>query len=397
MYSKVRDKISSQTFFLSCYVFAFLFLSLYGQQGYQTLNQVILWGLGPILAFYIIEPNIGRLYKIPKEYFLYISLVFFAFLGYVNVQDNEGFFRYVQVIIANFVLMVTVYFAINNIKEWSLVWKVIWIVGLVVCVLSFFFETASADMDEYYRLEGLTGNSNGTANYARVGIIAALIILQFHEERIWKIIFWASMIFLFYIIILTASRGAFGNIIFIFGGYLIFKYFSGWRLILMLILLLYFGNIILILAEKFLNDFYLYQRLMKNDSIAGAIEDEGRLQLYLTGWKIFIESPILGVGLNQFRLFSGGLISHADFLDIFVQLGIFAGIMYVSIYVKLYNRIRKLNKWFASPRDKRMYQLILLCFISELLFGLSNPNWFTQLEMIVLSLLIVYTTKIIRT
>jgi len=35
--------------------------------------------------------------------------------------------------------------------------------------------------------------------------------------------------------------------------------------------------------------------------------------------------------------------------------------------------------------------------VSEIIFGVSNPNWFTQLQMIVLSLLLIYTTKIRNT
>ncbi|MEO6488678.1 MAG: O-antigen ligase family protein [Ferruginibacter sp.] len=291
--------------------------------------------------------------------------------------------------------MVTVYLAINNILEWILVWKTVWLIGLVVCAVSYFFDASA--VDEYYRLEGLTGNANGTANYGRVAIIAALFILQFQKDKLWKILYWSSIVFFSYIIIITASRGTFGNLIFILGGYFIFKYFSGWRLIILLLLLLGFGNLILFSAEGFLSDFYLYQRLTRNDSIAGAIEDESRIQLYTIAWKNFIEHPILGVGLNQFRYYSDGKISHTDILDVLVQLGIFGGVAYVSIYIKLYNRIRKINKRLGSVVDKKIFQLILLCFISELFFGLSNPNWFTQLEMIVLSLLIVYSAKILQT
>jgi O-antigen ligase len=393
MYKFITHKISQKSVFVSIYLFALLFLALYGRQGFQALNQIILWGFGPVVAFYILEPNIGKFNTVPKEYYLYMALVVFAFLGYANVQNDEKFFRYVQVILANFVLMITVYFAINNIKEWLLIWKIIWIVGLTVCVLSFSAEPTQVN-DEYFRLEGLAGNSNGTANYARVAIIAALMIMQFQKDRLVKIMYWVSIIFLSYIIIITASRGAFGNLVFVVGGYFVLKYFSGWRMILLLFLLFVFGNLILFAAESFLSEFFLYRRLTRNETVAGAIEEEGRLQLYVTAWKYFLENPLLGVGLNQFRYVSDGHISHTDILDVFVQLGAFGGACYVAIYVRLFRKIRRLNKWIASIEDKHMYQLILLCFFSELFFGLANPNWFTQLEMVVLSLLLIYTTKI---
>ena len=292
--------------------------------------------------------------------------------------------------------MIIVYFAINNIKEWELVWKIIGLVGLVVSFVGFFGEAPAVE-DEYFRLTGITGNANGTANYARVAIIAGLILLQFEKTKLWRIIIWAGIVFLAYTILLTASRGSFANCVFILGGYFAFKYFHGWRLIILLFILFIFGNLILILGEQFLSGFYIFERLTRNDSLSAALDDEARLQIYAEAWKYFLENPLFGVGLNQFRIRSGGKISHTDILDILVQLGIFAGIFYVSIYVRVMRKILRLRKFFASKDDLRVYQVLLLCFISEMIFGLSNPNWFTQLQMVVLSLMIVYVTKIKNT
>ena len=386
--------ISRKAIILSLYLFAFLFLALYGRQGFQTLNQVILWAFGPLLAFYILEPNFGRIHKIPREYFFYVSMVVFAFLGYLNVRDELGFYRYLQVFIANFVLMIIVYFGINNIKEWELAWKTLGLVGLIVAIVGYFIEAPEIQTDEFFRLSGITGNANGTANYARVAVVAGLIMLQLTGKKMLRIFIWVTILFLAYTILLTASRSNFANIVFILGGYFAFKYFRGWRLFLLLLLLYVFGNVILYLAESFLSDFYLFDRLTRNDSVTAAIDDESRLQLYALAWKYFIENPLLGIGLNQFHFYSEGKITHTDILDILVQLGVFAGVVYVSIYVKLFNRITKLKQFFSNQKDVRIYQVILLCFSSELFFGLSNPNWFTQLQMVVLSLMIVYATKI---
>ena len=135
MYKYLSYSISKKTVFLSVYLFAFLFLALYGRQGFQTLNQVILWVFGPLLAFYILEPNFSRFNKLPLEYYLYISMVVFAFLGFMNVEDETGFYRYLQVFVSNFFLMIIVFFAINNIKEWEFAWKTIGLVGLIVAIV----------------------------------------------------------------------------------------------------------------------------------------------------------------------------------------------------------------------------------------------------------------------
>ncbi len=393
MYKYFTYKISRKAVILSVYLFAFLFLALYGRQGFQVLNQVILWGFGPLLALYVLEPNFSRLNKLPVEYFLYLSMVLFAFLGFMNVEDQQGFFRYLQVFVSNFVLMIIVFYAINNIKEWEVAWKTIALVGLFVAIVGYFVEAPALE-EEYFRLSGITGNANGTANYARVSIIASLILLQLTEKRYMKFLLWAIIIFLAYTILLTASRSNFANLIFILGGYMAFKYFNGWKLVILLIILFLFGNLFIFLAEQFLSGYYLFDRLTRNEDLSGAVENESRLQLYAIAWKYFLENPLLGVGLNQFRHYAEGKITHTDILDILVQLGIFAGIAYTYIYVRLFQRILKLKQYFHHIRDVRIFQILLLCFASEMFFGISNPNWFTQLQMVVLSLMVVYVTKI---
>lgn len=392
--NNITNKISKKAALLSVYLFALLFLALYGRLGFQSFNQIILWLFGPLLAFYVLEPNFGNLHKTPKEYYLYLSMVVFAFLGYLNVADETGFYRYLQVFIANFVLMIIVYYAINNVKEWELAWKILALVGLIVSIVGYFVEAPDIIGDEYFRLTGITGNANGTANYGRVAIVASLVLLQLTKAKFFKTILVAVIIFLSYTILLTASRGNFAILVFILGGYFAFKYFNGWKLILLLLLLFVFGNLILYFAESFLSDFYLFDRLTRNDSAADALDSEARLQLYTLAWNEFLDYPLFGVGLNQFHFYSGGKITHTDILDILVQLGIFAGAVYVSIYVSLFKRINKLRRYFRNQVDKQVYQVLLLCFASEMFFGISNPNWFTQLQMVVLSLMIVYVTKI---
>lgn len=84
---------------------------------------------------------------------------------------------------------------------------------------------------------------------------------------------------------------------------------------LLLLIPFVFGNMFIYLAEKFLSDFYLFDRLT-NEDVSGAVENESRLQLYGIACKYFLEHPLLGVGLNQFRLYSEGKITHTDLLDI---------------------------------------------------------------------------------
>lgn len=390
-------QLSRRAIYLSVYMFLLLFFALLGNLGFNVANQVILWVVGPILTLYILEPNLHRIHTIPREYFLYSSLIVFALLGYINVEEPIGYSRYLQTIVANWVLMVIVYFGINNVKEWRYVWWAVVISGLFVCLISFLIDLPTQESSDSFRLSGIIGNSNGIGNYARVTILGLLVNLQFANKRGSIIFIWLAILFLIYAILLTASRGSFGNLLFILGSYFIFQYFKGWKIPLLIIFLFLFGNLLFFYGEEYLKNFYLYQRLTRNDTFESAIDQETRVKLYILAWNTFTDHPFMGVGLNQFRKFAGGKITHTDILDIFVQLGFFAGILYSFIYIKLFIRIRNLRKRFFTMTDKRIYQVLLITLISEIGYGLSNANWFSQLDMLILSLLIVYTTKIKNT
>jgi len=389
-----KNKISRKAVYLAVYLFFLLFFTLFGNIGFSALNQMVLWLFGPLLAIYILEPNLYRIHNIPSEYYLYLSLIVFALLGFINVEQSEPFFRYLKVMVSNFVLMVVLFYGINSVAEWKLAWITIVITSVVVSFLAFFLDVPTAENEEYFRLSGLVGNANGLGNYARIGVLASLILLQFATKPGLKLFYWLTIIFLSYTIILTASRGNFANLLFVLGTYLIFKYFRGWKIILLVLALFTVGNIILAYSEQFLQGFYLFDRLSKDNSIGSVMDNEMRAKLYLLAWNTFLDHPFLGIGLNQFQFFSGGHITHTDILDIFVQLGMFAGVIYISIYVKVFIKIWKLRYALLIKRDKDIFHLLIILFSSEMLYGTSNANWFSQFNMSILSLIIIYITKI---
>lgn len=387
----LRNSCSLQARVLATYLFFLLAVALFGHMGYHTINAAILWVFGPILAAWLFVPRIGVVLNVPFEYWAYSSLMLFALLGLPYVIDYDGYWRYQQVLFANAVLMIVIFFGVSNEREWLMLWKAVFFAGLFVAAASFFFSPVGDVTEE--RLTGLAANANGTANYSRVSILAALLLTRIKMRAIWRIMLWLAMIFLAYIILITASRGTFLNLMFILGSYIIMRSFGGWKVILLLCVLLFFGNYLLELLGMFLEDFYLYERFFRLGSVSQTVEADYRFELMREAWDLFWQRPFLGVGLNQFRIYSGGMISHTDFLDIFVQLGFIAGLVYVSIYVQIVRRLQLLKRIYRN-RIGGVIDILLICLISEIIYGISNPNWFSQLQMVVLSLLIVGARRI---
>ncbi len=99
---------------------------------------------------------------------------------------------------------------------------------------------------------------------------------------------------------------------------------------------------------------------------------ETRRILYARGWALFLENPIAGVGLMNQKL-KMSHEAHSDFIDVLCSTGIIGAVLYFSIYVVAFRRIRKLN---VSTNDvskiDRRYFIIYLVIIVWLMFGFSR-------------------------
>ena len=337
----------------------------------------------------ILIPRINQLGKLPAEYWLYGSLILFSFIGIFQVTDFKGYFRYLQVLVSNLILMITIYLVIRDLRDWEKLLRYFWLSVTLLVILGYLFYAGDAN-SEHYRFAGLLDNSNGTATYSRAGILAALVLFHLSRSIFYKAIYAVSIVFLSFVIILTASRGNLLNLGFILFSVFYIRYFSGWKSLILILLMFVSFSYVSNMIISYLDDFYVFERLSRNEDLASALQNEGRIQLYLSTFHVFLEHPIFGVGLNQFRQYSGGKISHTDFLDILSQLGLIAGALYATIYFKLLKRLRKLLK---QGLDNYLVKLLIIVLLSELIFGLTNPNWFLQLDMIILSLLITFSSK----
>jgi O-antigen ligase len=381
-------KTKMKTVLVAVYLFLLFFIALYSRQFGPAVNQAILWIGGPFVSALILFPVFTGKFSIPKPLLLYASLPLFGLLGAYKVMDEDGFLRYMQVLISNFVLMMVVYYSIEKWQDIMLIVKAVGLSCLVVVAISFYMDVPAMEDDEVYRLSGITGNANGLANYARMGVFCSFLLIENWKSKFVKLLLFGAIAFFSYSVILSASRGNFANLVFAVGGYFIVKYFSGPKIIILGILLFFFGNLIFIMFENYLQDFFLYQRIFRSESIAAAFEQEKRIDLYEIALNLIIEYPVFGVGLNQFRFYSGGFITHTDILDVMVQLGIIAGIVYIAMYYSILKGLIRSRKYFEEMLNNKSHAILILWFVSEILLGFVNPNWFSQLQIVVIGLFV---------
>lgn len=363
--------------------------------GFNIVNQIILWVISPIVALLIFYKNNHRIKDIPKEYFLYGSMLIISILGLFISIDVDGFVRYYRVLFTNSILMVIIFLAIRDVNDLRKVLYSIAISCILVVMLSFYLETPNLN-DEYFRLAGIMGNANGTAIMARIGMMIMILIwsLNYHPKRLFlKSLFLFSFFVLYLSIIVTASRANFLFASLIFPVIIFNSKKLSVSTKISLIFILSFA--VIYFYSEYFTDLVIYRRLTDKTGHIVDLEEENRFKYMLLALETFFKYPVVGIGLNQFRYISGGKISHTDLLDIAVQLGFLGVLAYGGMYFNLLKRMMR-NLRRLTHQLSNINRWLIFFLLSEFSFGLFGTNWFFQIHMIFLSVLITITLLIKR-
>lgn len=79
----------------------------------------------------------------------------------------------------------------------------------------------------------------------------------------------------------------------------------------------------------------ILERLELYLSVSGNTSDNLRAELIRYGLELFTENPLLGYGLNNYRLFHwSGVYSHNNYIEVLVSLGIIGFLVYYLMFIK---------------------------------------------------------------
>jgi len=115
----------------------------------------------------------------------------------------------------------------------------------------------------------------------------------------------------------------------------------------------------------------------------------GRYSLYQEGWTMFLQSPVQGVGLGNFLTHSSiGMYAHSDFMEVLATTGFVGFVLYSSIYLVLWRRLRRMMKRSEDATSRYMAGLYQAMIITLLVLGLGTPNFLDPLYLCILGLMI---------
>ncbi|RKY08307.1 MAG: hypothetical protein DRP56_04320, partial [Planctomycetota bacterium] len=106
--------------------------------------------------------------------------------------------------------------------------------------------------------------------------------------------------------------------------------------------------------------------------------ERGRLEMYLEGFKMTAKSPIVGVGINQYRdRSSSGKYSHSNYIEPLATTGIPGFILYQGIFFIPLYRAWRLTKMTDDTAQIYQLKVIVIMCVTILLLGFGSP-WYSS-------------------
>lgn len=356
---------------------------------------MILYGLGFVYFFSIFYFFYYRL-KLPLEVFIYFGWIIWSLGGWFIAIDQTLYLQCLMTVIQIGALIFLVAGNTALYRSISIVMSAIAIGGIILLISGYVtgdFQLAG-EIGSAVRATGIAENANQYA-YHLLFLIFAMFFFWETNTTLWWRIFLSIIITASVIgIILSGSRKGFlGALTFLS---LWFLFCQGKKLfkkpIVTVFILLILIGAIYYTTDYVLSSTFLGKRFENRNIEHGS---EGRIWLYMEGFDIVRKNPILGVGLDNYRILSTlGMYSHSDYMEVVVNTGIVGFILYFSIYVILWRRLNRISTMTDDPRLLYIIGVLKAAIITILLVAFGRPNTTSKLTWLFLAAAIGYSWSI---
>jgi hypothetical protein len=317
--------------------------------------------------------SFGRLHFV---YLLFVSYVFINGLlhgSHMNYEGNGIYIMFVNLFCPYFYLLIVcclAYYDIDRTLKW-VTWSL-----LAFCTFCLVF----GDITDEGRLGGDL-NANGMATYAVFCFYC--LLLQFMRNRRGFISFVAFSIIPIFLIVITGSRTAFVLLVFVslLSVLLFYKKRNAGSVVITIVV-----AVVLVVGFMYvMNNTILGERLQSSttqmeDSMnqTGTILDKigDRGPQYYWSWPYFLDHPVFGIGLNNWRKVSGSpYVFHSEWLVQYCENGIIALFLYLLFYFSLINKTRQLSKSSKRKNNSNYKSNRLMLYILLSVFLLNFVGW----------------------
>lgn len=329
-------------------------------------------------------------YRVNKILLIGIFLILFGYtLSSVNTVDHVAYFvGFVQYTLVFIFLLVTS----SVISEEKDVVRLLsfYVLGVGISIIISYlilFQVISMPHlkeDIAGRFNGVWGNPNAMAKVMIELIMLSLALMVFYLKG-----FWIKALYTFLILIalfLILASASFGGILFLLMSFFVFILIFFYQSTLgskfkMIAMFFGFSAIFLVLftfvdINQFLPEIFIKRVLSAEDS-SQAGSGAGKLAQIILGFKLFLENPIIGVGLENGKYVNlaslthhGSYLSfHSFYSSVMVEGGLFSVLGFFLLFLVF------LKNALEAKKIKYVFLIILSTFLINLII---NNNIYTR-------------------
>jgi O-antigen ligase len=144
-----------------------------------------------------------------------------------------------------------------------------------------------------------------------------------------------------------------------------------------------FVVVILVLVPIILNETIAGKRLL--EFMLDPMSEQKRINMYIDGWGMFIENPIFGVGLGNYRLVSPYQgAAHSDYMEILTGTGLVGFGLYFSMYFVGFARLLRVRNLPLNINEKHHVKMLLALFLVEVALNFGRSVYISPYHSFVL-------------
>lgn len=333
--------------------------------------------------------------KLPTEVFIYIIWIVWVLCGWFIATDKYLYLQSLLTIIQIGTLIFLISANTSLYKNLSIIMIAIAIGGIIVGISSYLsgeFQIAS-DIEARSQASGITKNANSFAYHLLFVIFAIFYFWEKKSSILWRILLLAFVVGIMIAVIFSGSRKGFLGVLAFLALWYLFcqskKFLKNTSTTFVVLLLLIVGTYYT--TNYVMSQTYLGKRFEHLEKYGDSI----RIMLYKEGFEMIRNNPIMGVGLDNFRVFSAsGLYSHSDYIEVAADTGIVGFFLYFLIYLLLWRRFSIIQSEVDNPRLLYIMGFLKASIITILLVAFGRVNIASKLTWIFIAAAIGFTWSV---
>lgn len=359
-----------------------------------------------------------------KETYIILTWLFFCIMSGFKATDFSLFVTKLITLVQIFIFFEIGYLVITNKENINLKHIIITFIVSVILVAAYGVVTQSGTYIAPYRnrLVSVVGNPNILAFLCSFAYIFSLHSFISEKRLSGKVLALIAILFLIYATIKTQSRQ---GIVLVVAGtiiycvvYYIFRFRTSMEksklalkfiIILLVVLLLIFVGFQFFRQSEYYYRFSALINFLKIStqtptlSVIRTIDLSTfmRIQLIKYGFEMWKDNPIIGVGVDNFRVnikeywhVGLPLYSHNNYIELLSTIGIFGAISYYALYFYLLIILFSLKKEFYSQKENFNSVVLLITTILTLMVAeIFTVTYYVKYSWILITVVCGYSER----